>query len=67
MNGRKLIKSTQKVYEANSQTPKQEEKILVIHLKKGWKKGTKLTFPKEADAQPGMTAGTYIEAYNSLH
>ncbi len=30
------------------------ERILAIDVKKGWKAGTKITFPKEGDERPGM-------------
>lgn len=29
-----------------------EEKILTVEVKKGWKEGTKITFPKEGDQTP---------------
>ncbi|XP_026992248.1 dnaJ homolog subfamily B member 1b [Tachysurus fulvidraco] len=29
-----------------------EEKILTVEVKKGWKEGTKITFPKEGDQKP---------------
>jgi len=32
----------------------QAEKILTIEVKKGWKAGTKVTFPEEGDERPGV-------------
>jgi len=34
-------------------TTRDEEKVLEIEVKKGWKAGTKITFPKESDEMPG--------------
>uniref|UniRef100_A0A8C1VXX8 Chaperone DnaJ C-terminal domain-containing protein n=1 Tax=Cyprinus carpio TaxID=7962 RepID=A0A8C1VXX8_CYPCA len=33
-------------------TTRTEEKILTVEVKKGWKEGTKITFPKEGDEMP---------------
>ncbi|TNN43290.1 DnaJ subfamily B member 5 [Liparis tanakae] len=33
-----------------------EEKVLNVVVKKGWKAGTKITFPREGDETPGSTA-----------
>lgn len=30
-----------------------EDKVLTINIKPGWKSGTKITFPKEGDQNPG--------------
>ncbi|XP_078656892.1 dnaJ homolog subfamily B member 4-like isoform X1 [Branchiostoma floridae x Branchiostoma belcheri] len=32
---------------------RREDKVLEIQIKKGWKEGTKITFPKEGDQKPG--------------
>ena len=32
-----------------------EDKVLSITIKPGWKSGTKVTFPKEGDQNPGRT------------
>ena len=32
---------------------RQEEKILTVDVKPGWKAGTKITFPREGDQIPG--------------
>ena len=39
---------------------KQEEKILTIDVKKGWKEGTKITFNSEGDEKPNYAAGDVI-------
>jgi len=39
----------------DGQTTHEEEKILTIEVKPGWKSGTKITFPKEGDEKPGIT------------
>lgn len=33
-------------------TRRSREKILTIHVQSGWKRGTKVTFPKEGDQEP---------------
>lgn len=38
----------------------QEEKILQIDVKPGWKAGTKVTFPREGDMKPGVIAADII-------
>ncbi|PKU41745.1 hypothetical protein llap_7955 [Limosa lapponica baueri] len=37
---------------ADGRTMRTEDKILNIVIKRGWKEGTKITFPKEGDATP---------------
>jgi len=37
-----------------------DEKVLTIDVKPGWKSGTKITFPKEGDEKPGYLAGDII-------
>jgi len=34
------------------------DKILTITVKKGWKQGTRITFPQEGDQGPNNTPGT---------
>ncbi|KAK1381301.1 hypothetical protein POM88_028045 [Heracleum sosnowskyi] len=31
------------------------EEILAIHIKPGWKKGTRITFPEKGNQEPGVT------------
>lgn len=38
----------------------QEEKILQIDVKPGWKAGTKVTFPQEGDMKPGVIAADIV-------
>ncbi|KAK1381305.1 Potyviral capsid protein interacting protein 1 [Heracleum sosnowskyi] len=36
------------------------EEILAIHIKPGWKKGTRITFPEKGNQEPGVTPGDLI-------
>ncbi|KAI7732413.1 hypothetical protein M8C21_028320 [Ambrosia artemisiifolia] len=36
------------------------EEILTIHIKPGWKKGTKITFPEKGNQEPGAAPGDLI-------
>ena len=38
----------------------EEEKILTVNIKKGWKAGTKITFAEEGDQKPGTTPADII-------
>lgn len=38
----------------------EEEKVLTVDIKKGWKAGTKITFPKAGDQKPGTTPADII-------
>ncbi|XP_002156957.1 dnaJ homolog subfamily B member 4 [Hydra vulgaris] len=49
----KQIKITKKVLCEDGQSYASEQKILSIEIKKGWKEGTKITFPKEGDQIKG--------------
>lgn len=48
----KKMKISRKRLNPNGQTTRTEEKILEVQIKKGWKEGTKITFPKEGDETP---------------
>ena len=48
----KKLKIVRKVVDPNSHSVRNEEKILLIDIKPGWKVGTKITFPKEGDQTP---------------
>lgn len=37
--------------------PHEDERLITVHIQKGWKNGTKLTFPKEGDQEIGETPG----------
>jgi len=54
----KKMKITRKVYRDNGLT--QEEKILKIDIKPGWKAGTKVTFNGEGDRVPGKTPADVV-------
>ncbi len=38
----------------------EEEKVLAVNIKKGWKAGTKITFAEEGDQRPGTTPADII-------
>lgn len=48
----KKMKISRKRLNADGRTTRPEEKILEVQIKKGWKEGTKITFPKEGDETP---------------
>lgn len=48
----KKLKITRKVLNPDGRTTRNEDKILTIEIKPGWKAGTKVTFPKEGDQTP---------------
>ncbi|NXF96013.1 DNJB5 protein, partial [Eubucco bourcierii] len=48
----KRMKITRRRLNADGRTTRTEDKILNIVIKRGWKEGTKITFPKEGDATP---------------
>ncbi|KAK6180159.1 hypothetical protein SNE40_012357 [Patella caerulea] len=48
----KKLKITRKVLNADGRSTRSEEKILSVDIKKGWKAGTKITFPNEGDQSP---------------
>lgn len=49
----KKMKITRKRLAPDKKSVRMEEKVLVIQVKKGWKAGTKITFPEEGDELPG--------------
>jgi len=51
----KKLKIKRKRVNSDGTTTRNEEKLLEIEVKKGWKAGTKITFPKESDEYPGQT------------
>jgi len=53
MGTTKRLKITRTLTDASGRSV-QAEKILSIDVKKGWKTGTKITFPEEGDEQPGV-------------
>ncbi|KAM9313482.1 dnaJ homolog subfamily B member 1 [Gastrophryne carolinensis] len=48
----KKMKISHKRLGPDGRSIRSEEKILTIQVKKGWKEGTKITFPKEGDETP---------------
>ncbi|KAJ1172909.1 hypothetical protein NDU88_004751 [Pleurodeles waltl] len=48
----KKMKISHKRLNPDGRTARSEDKILTIEIKKGWKEGTKITFPKEGDETP---------------
>lgn len=48
----KKMKISRKRLNPDRRTLRTEEKILEVQIKKGWKEGTKITFPKEGDETP---------------
>uniref|UniRef100_A0A3P9MIX9 J domain-containing protein n=1 Tax=Oryzias latipes TaxID=8090 RepID=A0A3P9MIX9_ORYLA len=48
----KKMKISRKRLNPDGQSVRTEEKILEVQIKKGWKEGTKITFPKEGDETP---------------
>lgn len=49
----KKMKITKKVMSPDGRSVQSQEKVLTIEVKPGWKEGTKITFPKEGDQNPG--------------
>lgn len=61
VNGtQKKLKIMRKVLNSDGQTTRNEEKILTIDVKKGWKAGTKITFKKEGDQSPNRIPADII-------
>uniref|UniRef100_A0A1A8ER16 DnaJ (Hsp40) homolog, subfamily B, member 1a n=1 Tax=Nothobranchius korthausae TaxID=1143690 RepID=A0A1A8ER16_9TELE len=48
----KKMKISRKRLNPDGCTLRKEDKILTINIKRGWKEGTKITFPKEGDETP---------------
>ncbi|MGH0185721.1 UNVERIFIED_CONTAM: hypothetical protein FKN15_018811 [Acipenser sinensis] len=48
----KRMKITRRRLNPDGRTARSEDKILHIVIKRGWKEGTKITFPKEGDETP---------------
>lgn len=48
----KKMKISRKRLNPDRRTVRAEDKILEVQIKKGWKEGTKVTFPKEGDETP---------------
>ncbi|CAL8069096.1 unnamed protein product [Calicophoron daubneyi] len=50
---KKTMRITRRRLNPDGRTTHDEEKILEIEVKKGWKAGTRITFPREGDEMPG--------------
>lgn len=48
----KKMKISRRRLNPDGRTTSTEDKILTVDVKKGWKEGTKITFPKEGDQTP---------------
>uniref|UniRef100_A0A669B805 DnaJ heat shock protein family (Hsp40) member B4 n=1 Tax=Oreochromis niloticus TaxID=8128 RepID=A0A669B805_ORENI len=48
----KRMKISRKRLNPDGRTMRTEDKILTIEIKRGWKEGTKITFPREGDESP---------------
>lgn len=48
----KKMKISHKRLNPDGKSTRNEDKILTIEVKRGWKEGTKITFPKEGDQTP---------------
>ena len=55
----KKMKISRKVLDEHV-VSRNEEKILTVNVKPGWKAGTKITFPKEGDQKPGVVPADVI-------
>ena len=53
----KKMKISRKVLNEDGRTTSTREKILTITVKRGWKEGSKITFPKEGDQGPNKIPG----------
>ncbi|KAF0700083.1 Aste57867_9362 [Aphanomyces stellatus] len=52
----KKLKITRKIYDERTQAMHEEEKILEVNVRPGWKAGTKITYEGEGDMLPGRAA-----------
>ncbi|VDL85687.1 unnamed protein product [Schistocephalus solidus] len=48
----KKIRVTRRRLNPDGRTTREEEKVLEIEVRKGWKAGTRITFPREGDEKP---------------
>ncbi|ESO86660.1 hypothetical protein LOTGIDRAFT_128634 [Lottia gigantea] len=54
------LKITRKVMNSDGRSVRTEDKILTVEIKKGWKAGTKITFPKEGDQSPNSVPADVV-------
>ncbi len=53
----KKMKISRKVLNDDGRTTSTREKILTVNVKRGWREGTRITFPKEGDQGPNRIPG----------
>ncbi|XP_039600208.1 dnaJ homolog subfamily B member 13 [Polypterus senegalus] len=63
----KKIKISRRVMNEDGHTSSIKDKILTIDVKPGWKKGTKITFPKEGDQGPNNIPADIIFIVKEKH
>ena len=56
----KKLKIIKKVLNPDGMTTRSEEKILTIDIRRGWKEGTRITFPEEGDQKPNTVPADII-------
>ena len=56
----KKMKITREIIVPGTNTTRSEPKVLEINVKKGWKEGTKITFPKEGDQRVGISPADVV-------
>eukprot|EP00794_Sanderia_malayensis_P000182 gene182-795_t len=56
----KKMKISRRVLNPDGRTTSDEQKILEINVKKGWKEGTKITFPKEGHQSPNKVPADIV-------
>lgn len=56
----KKMRITKEVLVPGTDTVRSEPKVLEITVKKGWKEGTKITFPKEGNQRPGKSPADIV-------
>eukprot|EP00775_Hariotina_reticulata_P009080 gene9080-9250_t len=54
------MKITRSIFDGSGRQARMEEEILEVNIKPGWKKGTKVTFPKKGDERPGHIAADMV-------
>lgn len=57
---KRLKISRSRVVEAPTHRLRQEDKLVEVDVKPGWKAGTKVTFEREGDERPGMVPGDIV-------
>ncbi|KAA0166686.1 hypothetical protein FNF27_07056 [Cafeteria roenbergensis] len=63
----KRMKVTRQRLQADGSTLRPEEKLLEIHVKPGWKAGTRITFENEGDQAPGVVPADIVFVIAEKH